>query len=195
MGESVQSGKSKLLLILALAAIAAIAITALIVAAISSQHPEVRAAAPLSSSLQDGEPHILSEAELYDFGAENGPVYWAGPREDVQYELTYTTAGSVYIRYLPAGVSVGDDNDAYLTVGNYMVDDGYNQLIEWGAVDGNLITPAQSGAVIVTQVSDLLRAYFAFPDASLQVEVFHPEEGKASELVSDGSLVLLETPR
>ena len=37
------------------------------------------------------------------------PVYWAGPRKGVTYELTRTTDGKVYIRYLPRGTHVGDD--------------------------------------------------------------------------------------
>ena len=31
------------------------------------------------------------------------PVYWAGPEHGYRYELTHTTDGRIYIRYLPAG--------------------------------------------------------------------------------------------
>src|SRR3954447_22106351 len=47
------------------------------------------------------------------------PVYWAGTQRGVTYELTRTTDGRVYVRYLPAGVAVGDTRPNYLTVGTY----------------------------------------------------------------------------
>ncbi len=49
------------------------------------------------------------------------PVYWAGPEHGYTYELTHTTDGRIYIRYLPAGVAVGSSAPDYLTVGTYPV--------------------------------------------------------------------------
>ena len=110
----------------------------------------------------------------------------------MQYELTYTTSGSVYVRYLPAEAEREDSHDAYLTVANYSIVDGFNHLVEHGNVDGFTVAPLRNGAEIVTEDADSTRAYFAFPDVPLQVEVFDPEEGKALELVSNGSIVLLQ---
>ena len=61
-----------------------------------------------------------SVAELEKLPASVGhPVYWAGPRSGFTYELTQTRRGDVYIRYLPAGVAVGDKRPRFLTVGTY----------------------------------------------------------------------------
>jgi hypothetical protein len=35
------------------------------------------------------------------------PVYWAGPKPGFTYELTRTSSGLIFIRYLPNGVPVG----------------------------------------------------------------------------------------
>lgn len=142
--------------------------------------------------LSVGEPHIVTEQQLRAFGAANGPIYWAGSRDGAQYELTYTTSGSVYIRYLPAEAEKGDPQGSYLTVASYSVVEGFSHLVEQSNVEGFTLAHSQNGADIVTEDADGTRAYFAFPDVPLQVEVFDPEEGKALELVSNGSVVLLQ---
>ena len=49
-----------------------------------------------------------SESELKAFAdSVSHPVYWAGPKEGYTYELTQTTNGLVYVRYLPEGTDVG----------------------------------------------------------------------------------------
>jgi hypothetical protein len=62
----------------------------------------------------------ISEAELREFAASSpNPVYWAGPRAAQTYELFKTQDGRVYVRYLPAGVKIGDPRPQFLTVGTY----------------------------------------------------------------------------
>ena len=46
------------------------------------------------------------------------PIYWAGPKQ-VLYELTRTTRGTVYVRYLPPNVKVGSKKSIYLIVATY----------------------------------------------------------------------------
>jgi hypothetical protein len=51
---------------------------------------------------------IVSPAQLARFAAlSTTPVFWAGPRPGVSYELT-SLSGRVYVRYLPRGVAAGD---------------------------------------------------------------------------------------
>lgn len=47
------------------------------------------------------------------------PIYWVGSQPRSTYELSRTKDGRVYIRYLPAGVKLGNSNPNYLTVGTY----------------------------------------------------------------------------
>src|SRR5439155_18104340 len=51
------------------------------------------------------------------------PVYWAGPKRGFTHELTRTSDGRIYIRYLPAGVSIGSNQPNYLTIGTYPLKD------------------------------------------------------------------------
>jgi hypothetical protein len=45
---------------------------------------------------------IVSRDGLTDFAASAGyPVFWAGPRAGVRYELTLADGGRTYVRYLP----------------------------------------------------------------------------------------------
>ena len=62
------------------------------------------------------------------------PIYWVGPEPRVTYELTQTTGGLIYVRYLPAGVEVGDRR-TFLTVGTYPVNNAFAQQRErWRTV-------------------------------------------------------------
>ncbi|MFL6020734.1 MAG: hypothetical protein ACJ74A_06290, partial [Gaiellaceae bacterium] len=62
----------------------------------------------------------MSIRDLNELAASIGhPVYWAGSQPRFTYEVSRTKDGRVYIRYLPAGATVGAANANYLTVGTY----------------------------------------------------------------------------
>ena len=48
-------------------------------------------------------PHSLTVLSQ----AQRRPIYWAGTESSVTYELTQTSTGRAYVRYLPPGVAVG----------------------------------------------------------------------------------------
>jgi hypothetical protein len=67
-------------------------------------------------------PSTVSLAELSDFAADQPiPVYWLGERGDDDYELTESSSGRVYVRYLPAGTEAGDERADFVTVGHLPV--------------------------------------------------------------------------
>lgn len=141
-----------------------------------------------NSAVVIGAPTLVTEAELRQFGRAYGPLYWAGPRDDALYELTVTAEGAYFVRYLPEGVDVGDDAAQYLSVATYPVVQGYDLLEARGKEDGAQAVGSESGALVLSFDSDDSRAYFAFPERDFQVEVFAPDDGKALELVSDGTV-------
>src|SRR5205809_2388971 len=51
-------------------------------------------------------------------GSVAHPVFWVGPKSGMTYELTRTSNGSIFVRYLPSGVKIGS-KDPYLTVATY----------------------------------------------------------------------------
>lgn len=139
--------------------------------------------------LRPGVPTIVSLSQLEDMGAEQGPIYWAGPRAGTRYEVTVTDDGATYVRYLPDGVLAGSNN-RYLTVGTYGSLDGYDALADAKKKDAD-IELSKTGAVIATFHSAPDSTYFAFPKADFQVEVFSPVAGQARQLTDSGAITLV----
>ena len=137
-------------------------------------------------------PRIVTEDELRSFGALNGPVYWAGPQDNAEYELTITDSGTFYLRYLTDGAAVGDTTDRFLSVATYPNIDGYDNLVQAGALDGATSTLTDGGALIVTTTGAPMSTYFSFEGVGFQVEVYSPDAGKSRSLVEDGSAELLK---
>ena len=56
------------------------------------------------------------------------PIYWAGPKPGYTYELTQRRDGTIYVRYLPQGVRVGDPRGAFVqnarSCGRCTIEDG-----------------------------------------------------------------------
>lgn len=116
------------------------------------------------------------------------PIYWAGPISNRTYELTRTESGRVYIRYLPEGVEPGDPNPSYLTVGTYPQANGFAAVRAASRRPNTLSRQAQGGALIVYDRSRPRSAYFSFPRARFQVEVFDPDPGRARRLTLSGQI-------
>jgi hypothetical protein len=138
-----------------------------------------------------GQPTLVSEEQFREFGRGRDLVYWAGPRNETQLELTVSAEGHVFVRYLPADDEAGDSSAGYLTVATYKVDDAYERLVSRVSEGGFTPVDNESGALVVTDDADTSRAYFAFQGSDVQVEVFAPQPGRALELVLDGSLLVL----
>jgi hypothetical protein len=130
-----------------------------------------------------------SETELREFAASaSHPVYWAGPRAGQSYELTRTSDGRVYVRYLPEGVAVGDPRPQFLTVGTYPRAKAFAELKRAARAGGALSRQLPGGGIAVFSRGSS-SVYFGYPDARYQVEVFAPSPGSARKLVLSGQVV------
>ena len=123
------------------------------------------------------------------------PVYWAGPKDGYRYELTQTTDGRIYIRYLPAGVAVGTSAPNYLTVGTYPVKDALATVRAIGGKPGGSLLNLGGGAVAAADPDHPLSIYMAYPGSSYEVEVYDPSPGQARQLVTAGAIVAAGTGR
>ena len=117
------------------------------------------------------------------------PVYWAGPKDGYRYELTHTTDGRIYIRYLPPGVAVGSSAPDYLTVGTYPVKDALATVRAIGAKTGGSLLNLAGGAVAAADPDHPLSMYIAYPGSSYEVEVYDPSPGQARRFVTSGVVV------
>src|SRR3954454_9743074 len=131
----------------------------------------------------------LSASALSSWAATVGhPVYWAGPQAGYRYELTHTTDGRIYIRYLPAGVAVGSSAPDYLTVGTYPVQNALATVRAIGGKTGGSLLNLGGGAVAAGDPDHPLSIYIAYPGSSYEVEVYDPSPGRAHELVTGGAI-------
>jgi hypothetical protein len=131
-----------------------------------------------------------SESELRAFAESvSHPVYWAGPKDGYTYELTRTTDGRVYVRYLPEGSEVGDPSSRFLTVGTYPRAGAFAELKRAGRADGAISLTLERNGLAVFSKAKPTSVYFGYPDARYQVEVFDPSPDVARRLALSGQVV------
>jgi hypothetical protein len=116
------------------------------------------------------------------------PVYWAGPEQGYRYELTHTTDGRIYIRYLPAGVAVGSAAPDYLTVGTYPVSNALLTVRAIGSKSGGSQIKLTAGGWAAVDPDHPLSIYIAYPGAGYEIEVYDPSPGTARRLVTSGAI-------
>lgn len=131
-----------------------------------------------------------SESELKSFAdSASHPVYWAGPKEGHTYELTRTTNGFVYVRYLPEGTEVGDPRSRFLTIGTYPRPGAFAELQRAAKAKGSVSVKIGDGGLAVFSQTRPTSVYVGYPDAKYQVEVFHPSPDEARRLALSGQVV------
>jgi hypothetical protein len=116
------------------------------------------------------------------------PVYWAGPKPGYRYELTHTTDGRIYIRYLPAGVPVGTSAPDYLTVGTYPVKDALATVRAIGTKTGGSLLNLAGGAIGAVDPAHPQSVYVAYPGSQYEIEVYDPSAGRARSIVASGAI-------
>ena len=129
----------------------------------------------------------VAEEELVELSEDvDHPVYWAGPDPNVRYELTEAPEGRIFIRYLPAGVRVGDQRPDFLTVATYPLPGGYDRL---KAITGATRRDLPGGGIAVLDPGKPTSAYFSQPGADFQVEVHDAKPRRAFRLIVSGRIV------
>jgi hypothetical protein len=120
------------------------------------------------------------------------PVYWAGPAAGATYELTETSSGRIYVRYLPPGVPVGSRSARYTIVGTYPVDGAYNVLNQLARKRGESSFPAPRGGFAVYADSTPTNIYLAYPGKDVQIEVYDPSPKRARALITSGRVAAVD---
>src|SRR2546423_2931997 len=117
------------------------------------------------------------------------PIYWAGPAANATYELTETSSGRVYVRYLPQGIPVGTQSATYTIVGTYPVPDAYKVLNGLARKGGESSFPAPRGGFAVYAKTSPTNIYLAYPDLKdVQIEVYDPSPKRARSLINSGRI-------
>jgi hypothetical protein len=169
---------------LRLGALVAIGLAAFFVGWLVMNRGEDAPSAPASGASATSESELRSFAE-----SASSPVYWAGPKEGFTYELTRTTDGRVYVRYLPEGTAVGDPRSRFLTVGTYPRPAAFAELKRAGRAKGAVSLKIERGGLAVFNQNKPTSVYFGYPDARYQVEVYHPSPDEARRLALSGQVL------
>jgi hypothetical protein len=115
------------------------------------------------------------------------PIYWAGARTDVSYELTQTPSNRIFVRYLPKGADLGTA-DPYLFVATFPVDNAFPVTQAEARKPGAVTIPIANGGVAFYTREVPTNVYIAFPGTDQQIQVYDPDATKAHQLVADGAI-------
>ena len=136
-----------------------------------------------------GEARTVNEEELAGVAATAGhPVYWAGPIEDTELEVTENADGSVLVRYLEDGAGAGEGTAAFLAVGSYPLPDPTRALNGFARRPGAIVRRSAGLGKVVTEKPARTSVYFSGPDNSVQVEVYDPSPRRAMSLTLSGRI-------
>ena len=153
-------------------------------------------ASPLPSTPSEtvSQPAIRTIAELRAAAAaSSSPIYWAGARADTRLEVSETSTGTVFVRYLPSGSGAGD-LEPHLTVATYARPNGYAEVQAAAKNEGSRSVELDGGGLAVYDTKAPTNVHLAFPGEAHQVEVFSPEGDLALRLVSNGKIQPVPAP-
>lgn len=101
----------------------------------------------------------------------------------MRYELTRTTAGNTFIRYLPSNARAGDRRALFLAIGTYRVRNPFAQIQAAARRSGAVTMSLAGGGLAVYDPAKPTSVYFAYPASKVQVEVYDPNPRTARHLV------------
>lgn len=136
------------------------------------------------------EAEIISEEELADIASTaEYPVYWAGPIDGTELEVTDSGEAGVLVRYLEQGDEVGDAIADRIAIGSYPLDDPEKALDNFASQPGAVVSEDPELGTIVVNEETPSSVYFVDPDNEVQVEVYAPTPQEAMSLVRSGDVV------
>jgi hypothetical protein len=131
-------------------------------------------------------PVALSASGLRTLaGAVGQPIYWAGPKAGYLYELTRTSTGNVFIRYLPRGVKAGASGAKYLVVATYPY---AGALAALQAVANGQGIKLSGGGIALVDANHPTSVHVAYPGVAYQVEVYDPSPSIARSVAVSSAL-------
>jgi hypothetical protein len=143
---------------------------------------------PATPSETVSQPSFRTIAELRAAAAaSSAPIYWVGARAGTRLEVSETSGGTVFVRYLPLGTDAGD-LDPHLTVATYTRENGFAEVQAAAKNDGSTSLGLEGGGLAVYDSTASANVHIAYSGQPYQVEVFSPEAGEALRLVRNGKL-------
>ena len=139
-----------------------------------------------------GKPALLTAAVLTGVtGAVGHDVFGVAAPPGTRPEVTRSSTGDVWVRYLSGDAKVGDPRAEYLTIGTYPRADAL--AAAKAAADGEQQRSAElpDGGVMLWSLERPESVYAASPGSDLLVEVYSPDAARARALVAGGAVAPL----
>jgi hypothetical protein len=172
-------------------AAAVVAVVIAVVAFVIANNGSSSSTSPATASgLKVGVPQIVTVAQLRSFAARvSAPIYWVGPGHATTHlEVTTTTNGDVFVRYLPQSAAAGDPRPIFTTVGTYGLTDAYKVVLHDSLIKGATLVNVPGGGIAVNSTRAPDSYYVAFPRENFVAELFDPSPKYARRLVRSGFL-------
>lgn len=143
------------------------------------------------ASAGPAEPFAVNAGELRRLAdaLRPRPIYWAGWQQKARYEVTMTDGGTVYVRYLPAGVRAGDPRKGLLTVATYPRDAALADIRAAAQRDGAVSFEVPGGGLAVYDRATPENVHLAYPGQGSQIEVYGAKETDVASLVRAGKIL------
>lgn len=113
------------------------------------------------------------------------PIYWAGPKPNVGYELTVTSAGYAYVRYLTNEAKAGDTRASFLIIATYPFPNAYDALEK---VAKGRAKEIPGGGLALVETDYPRSVHVAFPGVPYQIEVFDPSPQRSLQVALSGDV-------
>jgi hypothetical protein len=142
-----------------------------------------------TATAPDG-PTIVDEADLSAEADRVGhPIYWVGEREGKQYELSESSSGRVYVRYLDEDTEPGVRSAQFLTVATYPLKNPVAGLrIAAKQSKGAVLARSRDDAFLLIDPNTPGSIRLAYPGSDQQIEVYSPNSREAIKLATDGDV-------
>jgi hypothetical protein len=134
----------------------------------------------------------LTEGELKEIIRENKiQAYWTGPLKDATYSINSTTAGQVFIRYIPKGEECGSTAASFRVIATYAETDAFSATQQAGNQAEGVSLANTDGSVVFFNKNSPSNVYVAYPGIDFQIEIYDPNPKTAVTLATTSNQIQL----
>src|SRR5262249_54546404 len=133
-------------------------------------------------------PVVLSSSGLQTVATTlHAPMFWAGTKPSSEYELTQTSDGKFFIRYVPSGTAAGAAG-SYMTIGTYPLANAYKVARAAASAPTAVRVAAPGNAIAFYGKNKPTSVYVTYPGLDDQIEVYAPSPVTARRIVARGAI-------
>lgn len=166
-------------------------LTALIVLGLTQQiSPTLSDRTTLAAQTSGGV--CLTESELKSIVKENDiQAYWTGPLKGATYTLNSSTAGQVFIRYVPEGEKCDDVRPNFRVIATYQETDAFSTTESAGTTADGVSLLNADGSIVYFNKNVPTNIYLAYPGIDYQIEIYDPDPKEAVSIATTQGRVQL----